>query len=146
MLRWMTPLLVAIFTIETAAADALPAPKRDAPKKTAVRAAAQLPPGLPRSHYKYRTTVAPGAAPLYVRRGRALVVEEEDPDVLFTPVGVVPYAPRVHGTPLLPGSSTLPGYYGTSHSYSYDGPYYGGPSYGPYWNRLPYACGVYGYC
>ena len=92
------------------------------------------------------TTVAPGAAPLYVRRGRALVVEEEDPDVLFTPVGVVPYAPRVFGTPLLPGSSTLPGYYGTNHSYSYDGAYYGGPSYGPYWNRLPYACGVYGYC
>jgi hypothetical protein len=45
----------------------------------------------------------------------------------------------------LPGSSTLPGYYGTNHSYSYDGPYYGGP-YEPYWNRLPYACGVYGYC
>src|SRR3954454_17048057 len=115
-------------------------------KRAPVRAARQLPPGLPRAHYNYRTTVAPGAAPLYVRRGRALVVEEEDPDVLFTPVGVVPYAPRVFGTPLLPGSSTLPGYYGTSHSYSYDGPYYGGPSYGPYWNRLPYACGVYGYC
>ena len=48
-------------------------------------------------------------------------------------------------TPILPGSSTLPGYYGTSHSYSYDGPYYGGP-YTPYWDRLPYACGVYGYC
>ena len=77
-----------------------------------------------------------------MRRGRALVVEEE---VLFTPVGVVPFAPGVNGTPLLPGSSTLPGYYGTSHSYSYDGPYYGGP-YEPYWNRLPYACGVYGYC
>ena len=105
-----------------------------------------MPPGLPRAHYNYRTTIAPAAAPLYVRRGRTLVVEEEDPDVLFTPVGVVPYAPRVYGTPLLPGSSTLPSYYGTNHSYSYDGPYYGGPSYGPYWNRLPYACGVYGYC
>ena len=115
-------------------------------KRAAVRAARQLPPGLPRAHYNFRTTVTPGAAPLYVRRGRTLVVEEEDPDVLFTPVGVVPYAPRVFGTPLLPGSSTLPGYYGTNHSYSYDGPYYGGPSYGPYWNRLPYACGVYGYC
>ena len=45
-----------------------------------------------------------------------LVVEEDDPDVLFTPVGVVPYAPLVYGAPLLPGSSTLPGYYGTSHS------------------------------
>jgi hypothetical protein len=82
-----------------------------------------------------------------VRHGRQLVVvEEEDPDVLFTPVGVVPYAPRVFGTPVLPGSRTLPGYYGTDHSYSYDGPYYGGPQYGPYWSRLPYACGVFGYC
>ena len=120
--------------------------KPAAPKNAAVRAASKLPPGLPRAHYNYRTTVAPATAPLYVRRGRTLVVEEEDPDVLFTPVGVVPYAPRVYGTPLLPGSSTLPGYYGTNHSYSYDGPYYGGPSYGPYWTRLPYACGVYGYC
>jgi hypothetical protein len=194
MLRWMTPFLIAIFAVGTAAAqspgagtsadrpaaekpadppaaakpadnaptskpndgpsakpaDSPAAAKRadnpTAAKRAAVRAASQLPPGLPRTHYNYRTTVAPGAAPLYVRRGRTLVVEEEDPDVLFTPVGVVPYAPRVFGTPLLPGSSTLPGYYGTSHSYSYDGPYYGGPSYGPYWNRLPYACGVYGYC
>jgi hypothetical protein len=127
-------------------AGAKRAEKAGATKRAALRAAGQLPPGLPRAHYKYRTTVAPAAAPLYVRRGRTLVVEEEDPDVLFTPVGVVPYAPRVYGTPLLPGSSTLPGYYGTNHSYSYDGPYYGGPSYGPYWNRLPYACGVYGYC
>ena len=127
-------------------AGAKRAEKAAAGRRAAVRAAGQLPPGLPRAHYNYRTTVAPAAAPLYVRRGRTLVVEEEDPDVLFTPVGVVPYAPRVYGTPLLPGSSTLPGYYGTSHSYSYDGPYYGGPSYGPFWNRLPYACGVYGYC
>ena len=172
MLRWMTPFMAAIFAIGTAAADDPPAPKsadspatksadsiltpkssdgtaaprRAASKNAAVHAASKLPPGLPRAHYNYRTTVAPAAAPLYVRRGRTLVVEEEDPDVLFTPVGVVPYAPRVFGTPLLPGSSTLPGYYGTSHSYSYDGAYYGGPSYGPYWNRLPYACGVYGYC
>lgn len=142
MLRWMMPFLAAILTIGTAGAADGPA----AAKRSAVRAADKLPPGLPRSHYNYRTTVAP-AAPLYVRRGRQLVVEEEDPDVLFTPVGVVPYAPRVYGTPLLPGSSTLPGYYGTGHSYSYDGAYYGGPyDGGPFWNRLPYACGVYGYC
>ena len=176
MLRWMTPFLVAIFAIGTAAADESPgaakatdgpaaakpadspaattspkspavAKRTDNPaaKRAAVRAARQLPPGLPRVHYNYRTTVAPAAAPLYVRRGRQLVVvEEADPDVLFTPVGVVPYAPRVYGVPLLPGSNTLPGYYGTSHSYSYDGPYYGGP-YTPYWSRLPYAGGVYGY-
>jgi hypothetical protein len=48
-------------------------------------------------------------------------------------------------TPLLPGSATLPGYYGSNHSYDYQGPYYGGPNPG-IWNRLPYACGVYGYC
>ncbi|KRR24334.1 hypothetical protein [Bradyrhizobium retamae] len=142
MLRWTMSLLIATFAIGTAvAADAAAATKR-----AAVRAASKLPPGLPRAHYNYRTTVAPGSAPLYVRRGRQLVVVAEDePEVLIKPVGVVPYVPLIRGTPLLPGSSTLPGYYGTSHSYSYDGPYYGG-SYTPYWARLPYACGVYGYC
>jgi hypothetical protein len=48
-------------------------------------------------------------------------------------------------TPLLPGSSTLPGYYGRPFDYYYQGAYYGGPYVGYYW-RLPYACGVYGYC
>ncbi|SDK09345.1 MULTISPECIES: hypothetical protein [Bradyrhizobium] len=166
MLRWIMPLLVAVFAVGTAAADEPATTKpADVPvatkpanspvatkhpdgpvatKRAAVRAASNLPPGLPRAHYTRRTTVA---SPQYVRRGRQLVVvEEEDPDVLFTPVGVVPYAPRVFGTPVLPGSSTLPGYYGTGHSYSYDGAYYGGPQYGPYWARLPYACGVFGYC
>jgi hypothetical protein len=117
--------------------------KHAAARRAAVRAAGQLPPGLPRMHYKYRTTVTPGAAPLYVRRGRTVVVEEESIDLPLISGGIEPYAPRIFGTPLLPGSSTLPGYYGTTHSYSYDGPYYGSPS---YWNRLPYACGVYGYC
>ncbi|MBT1514590.1 hypothetical protein KIP88_29280 [Bradyrhizobium sp. SRL28] len=173
MLRWMTPFLVAIFAVGTAAADESPGAakaadgptavkpadppaaakpaenpaatkrteKKAAGRRAAFRAASQLPPGLPRAHYNYRTTVAPPAPPLYVRRGRTLVVEEE----VLVPTGIKAYAPRIFGTPLLPGSSTLPGYYGTSHSYSYDGPYYGGP-YEPYWNRLPYACGVYGYC
>jgi hypothetical protein len=157
MLRWMTPFLVAIFAIGTAAAqspgagtsaDGLAAEKpadppaaakpadnaptskpSDSPsgkpadnpagakraekaaaaKRAAVRAASQLPPGLPRAHYNYRTTVTPPAAPLYVRRGRTLVVEEE----VFVPTGIIKaYAPRVFGTPLLP--STLPGYYGTA--------------------------------
>jgi hypothetical protein len=175
MLRWIMLLLVAMFAVGTAAADepvttkpaeapvaakpaeapvaAKPAEapvaarRADGPvatKRAAVRAIRNLPPGLPHAHYNARTTVA---SPQYVRRGRQLVVvEEEDPDVLFTPTGVVPYAPRVFGTPVLLGSSTLPGYYGTGHSYSYDGAYYGGPQYGPYWARLPYACGVFGYC
>jgi|tagenome__1003787_1003787.scaffolds.fasta_scaffold20959823_2 hypothetical protein len=72
------------------------------------------------------------------RYGEAQVRVEEEPDVLFTP-----YLPP--HTPILPGSATLPGYYGSTHSYEYQGPYYGGPYVG-YWDRLPYACGVYGYC
>ena len=133
MLRWMMPLLLAVFAIETAAADGPVATKR-----AAYRAARQLPPGLPNIHYKYRTP----AAPPY---GRRIYVEEE-PEVLFTPSsGYVPYVPPLVGTPLLPGSSALPGYYGGAFDYNYQGPYYGGP-YVSYWNRLPYACGVYGYC
>jgi hypothetical protein len=124
-------------------AGAKRAEKQAAARRAAVRAAGQLPPGLPRAHYNYRTTVAPGAAPRYGRRGRTLVVEEESLDVPLISGGIKAYAPRIFGAPLLPGSSTLPGYYGTSHSYSYDGPYYGSPT---SWNRLPYACGVYGYC
>jgi hypothetical protein len=170
MLRWVTPILVAICAAGTAAAQGSPdtpgaanapaAAKPDAPPATqpvskdpgkapaarrpVVKAARQLPPGLPRAHYSYRTTVASPAPQRYVRRGRTLVIEEPEVDVL-TSMTIVPFAPGVNGTPLLPGSSTLPGYYGTDHSYSYDGPYYGGP-YEPFWNRLPYACGVYGYC
>jgi hypothetical protein len=99
----------------------------------------KLPTGLPRAHYKYRTTVTNGApVPPPVER---------DPDALFTPsVPYIPIAPLVLERPLLPGSSTLPGYYGSSHSYEYQGPYYGGPGTVSTWNRLPYACGVYGYC
>ena len=36
-------------------------------------------------------------------------------------------------------------YYGSPWSYYYPGPYYGG-SYEWYGNRLPYVCGLYGYC
>jgi hypothetical protein len=80
-------------------------------------------------------TVYRKVAPRY---REAEVRVEEEPDVLFTP-----YLPP--HTPILPGSATLPGYYGSTHSYQYQGPYYGGPYVG-YWDRLPYACGVYGYC
>ena len=95
--------------------------------------------------YDHGATVSRGAPPAYVRpRGHVGVVDE--PEVLFTPSdGAVPYLPPLVGTPLLPGSATLPGYYGSTHSYQYRGPYYGGPYVG-YWGRLPYACGVYGYC
>jgi hypothetical protein len=36
-------------------------------------------------------------------------------------------------------------YYGSPWSYFYGGPYYGGP-YTSYAIRLPYVCGLYGYC
>ena len=36
-------------------------------------------------------------------------------------------------------------YYGSAWSYYNPGPYYGGP-YVPSFVRLPYVCGLYGYC
>ncbi|MGY4160056.1 3D (Asp-Asp-Asp) domain-containing protein [Bradyrhizobium sp. USDA 4461] len=134
MLRWILPLAIALSAIS-------PADAADGPvvaKSPTVKAARQLPAGLPRRHYAYRTTIT---GPAYVRRGRQLVVVE--PKVI--PLNSEPYIPFVRGEPLLPGSSSLPGYYGNSRSYRYLGPYYGG-AYVDYWDRLPYACGVYGYC
>jgi hypothetical protein len=90
-----------------------------------------LPTGLPRVHYKARTTVVYQPAPPPV------VVVENNPDSLIS---------SWPSTPLLPGSSTLPGYYGRAFDYDYQGPYYGGGPYPSYFWRLPYACGVYGYC
>jgi hypothetical protein len=110
------------------------------PKSRAYSAARQLPPGLPRPGYRYRTTVAP-ATPY-----RDPVVVETDEDLLITPAyGPAGYLANLPGTPLLPGSTTIPGYYGRPFDYDYQGPYYGGPYVSYYW-RLPYACGVYGYC
>jgi hypothetical protein len=135
MLRWTIAFLAAMAVAHPAAgADGA------VPRQSAKRAAAQLPAGLPRAHYKYRTTIvngAPVAASGYVGG---------DPDVLITPAyGPGGYLENLPGTPILPGSATIPGYYGRAFDYDYQGPYYGGPYVG-YWWRLPYACGVYGYC
>ena len=63
----------------------------------------------------------------------------EDPPLISPPT-----------TPILAGSSTLPGYYGRPFDYYYQGAYYGDDGYSPgytsYFFRLPYACGVTGYC
>ena len=57
MLRWIMPLMAAVvFAGPVSAADGPVATKHGA-----YRAASKLPPGLPRAHYKYRTTVAPAA-------------------------------------------------------------------------------------
>jgi hypothetical protein len=69
----------------------------------------------------------------------------KDPDVLFTPSEAFPVVTLPPRTPILLGSYTLPGYYGSIHSYDYQGPYYGGPNIN-YRFQLPYACGVTGYC
>ena len=115
MLRWIMPFVVVTFAVGSAAAADLPGSGATGYRKA------------PPAH------------------GRPARVEEES-DILFTPSdGSFPYVRIPPQTPLLPGSSALPGYYGTSHSYEYQGPYYGGPNLS-YWNRLPYACGVYGYC
>jgi hypothetical protein len=132
MLRWTFAFLFAVAAIAPAdAAD-------QAPPRRAHHAARNLPAGLPHAHYRFRTTITdpepPALPPVYADR---------DPDLLFDPS--VPYIPPLIRAPLLPGSATLPGYYGSSNSYDYPGPYYGGRYVG-YWDRLPYACGVYGYC
>ena len=117
MSRWTILCLAALLaTTDAFAADQAPPVRRGA--RTA---AGKLPPALPRAHTN-RTTV---------------VADERDSDVLIS----------IPTTPLLPGSSALPGYYGRAFSYHYQGAYYGGSSsYVPYFFRMPYACGVIGYC
>ena len=145
MLRWTIPFLSAIGALGTAVGpdEAL---ARQGRHQGWHRAAGKLPAGLPRPHYNFRTTISYDA-PYASRRSYAhRLYAYETPDVLFTPAYVsIPYIPPLIGAPLLPGSSTLPGYYGRAFSYDYQGPYYGGP-YVDYWDRLPHACGVYGYC
>lgn len=131
MLRWsMIPLAVMLMVTNALAADQAVAHKK--------RHVEQLPPGLPRPHYKYRTTIG---APLPPK-----VIVETEADSLISPAyGVGSYIANLPGTPLLPGSYTLPGYYGRPWDYDYQGSYYGGPQVDYFW-RLPYACGIYGYC
>jgi hypothetical protein len=88
-------------------------------------------------HYQYKTVITD---PVVVAHGPAYVYR--DPDLLFTPL---PYVPPLIRAPLPPGSTALLGYYGPPNPYDYPGPYDGGPEI-IYWDRLPYACGVYGYC
>jgi hypothetical protein len=140
MLRFTIAVLVAM----VASGSAMGADK--IPIHRSWHRAVRLPAGLPRPRYDFRTTISYRAPALFPRSYAHRYDAYPPPEVLFTPVyAEVPYIPHLIGTPLLPGSSTLPGYYGSTHSYDYQGPYYGGPYVG-YWDRLPYACGVYGYC
>jgi hypothetical protein len=107
MMRWTIPFLVAM-----AASGAADAADRTVAHRGWHRARAMLPAGLPRAHYKFRTTITYDAP--YRRPDARRFYAYETPPVLFTPV----YYPDI---------------------------YYSGP-YDNYWDRLPYACGVYGYC
>jgi hypothetical protein len=98
------------------------------------RAADMLPPGLPRPHYRFRTTISYATPYVYPRAS-----VYENPGPWYAPAyAYVPYIAPLGGAPWLEGFSPLSGYYGTA--YFYGGPYVG------YWDRLPYACAVYGYC
>lgn len=127
MLRWMMPLLIATFAIPFEAEAAGPAGKA-----AARRAVSQLPPGLPRAHYKFRTTVAP-ATPYPT--AQALY---DGPDVMFTPSPrYARYAPPA--VALVPGPVYVPwpGYFGPSVAYEYRVPLYAGP-----YRRYGYRCGI----
>src|ERR1700680_852047 len=86
MLRWTMPILTGFFAIGSAVAADLPDPRY---------------PSGPGVYYK--------SPPVHGRR----VYVEEERDLLFTPTdGSIPYIPPLIRAPLLPGSATLPGYYG----------------------------------
>jgi hypothetical protein len=138
MLRWVVLFLVTVAAIKPAmgADESVATPER--------RHATKIPAGVARPHSKIKMATTPHPAPRRDRADRSYA--EETPDLLFTPAeGIVRRVVPWFHAPVLPGSSTLPGYYGSTHSYDYQGSYYGGPNPGT-WDRLPYACGVYGYC
>ena len=57
-----------------------------------------------------------------------------------------PYTARLIGYTIANGLVARGGYnYGSPYSYFYNGPYYGGP-YASDAPRLPYVCGLLGYC
>jgi hypothetical protein len=131
MLRLAMVLLAAVVMSRTAeSAD------RAVHRHASYKAAINLPVGLPRPHYNFRTTISFG--PSYPSR-RPLPAAYEVPELLYAPAYVdVPYVTAWIGAP-------LHGYYDPIYTYDYQAPYYAAP-YAPYWDRLPYACGFYGYC
>jgi hypothetical protein len=134
MLRWTIPLVVAIAAVGSAAG-----PDEAFARRGVYRAAARLPAGLPRAHYNFRTTVSWAAPALYRPRYALPGYGYETPDALFAPsYAAVPYMPPLPVAPLLPA------YYEPAYAYGYGGEYYNGPYVG-YWERVPYACSLYGY-
>jgi hypothetical protein len=132
-LRWRHLALLAIASAQATSSQIAFGADQTAAPHLKHTARPNLPPGLPRPHYDYRTTIVK-AAPLPVH-----AQAEAEPLI----------SSFVWTAPLLPGSYTLPGYYGRPFDYYYQGAYYGGDygnGYETYFVRLPYACGVTGYC
>ena len=195
MLRWMTPILVAMSAVGTAAAqdtpgaprptdspatsrpaDAPPAAKPSPPSEPndgaaapidfparpeqrqpaslpprpvaiTVKAVRQLPPGLPRPHYAYRTTVASPTPPRCTCAAGARWSSRRRYRRVYGQAGVIPF-------PFAPGMSTGHRCYRAPRRCpAITGPPIPTPTrpllwwpvYAP-WERLPYACGVFGYC
>ena len=139
MLRWMIPFLAASLALADTAEAVGPAGRA-----AARRAALQLPAGLPRAHYKFRTTVTPATA---LPDAQPCCFADQ-PEVLFTPSdGYVPYLPPAFGVAWLLGYPAWSGNDGLPFDYDYQGPWYAGPDIS-YWNRQPfgYGCGLYGSC
>lgn len=94
----------------------------------------------------FATMVTAGAAdlPTQSRLGKIFA---EPAEVRVEAVRAREYSGPVIPYTLLPDPVWNRGgaYYGSSWSYYYGGPYYGGP-YSPSIIRLPYVCGLYGYC
>jgi hypothetical protein len=122
MSRFIIAFLVAVATSGTAESADHALPRHGWHRTTVL-----LPAGLPRRHYNFRTTISYDAPYPYRRPNSHPVYVYETPEVLFTPV--YPEVP----------------YMLSPYTFDDQGTYYG-DSYVPYWDRLPYACGVYGYC
>jgi hypothetical protein len=94
------------------------------------------------------TAMTASAADLPVQ-SRLGAIFAESPDVRVGAYRTVEYAysAPIISFNLLPYPPWARGgyYYGSSWSYYYPGPYYGGPYYTD-GGRLPYVCGLYGYC
>ena len=116
MLRFAVALLAAVVTCGTAES----ADRAPAPYRW--HRAVGLPAGLPRPHYNFRTTIT-YATPTAFHRPWPRLSAYEAPAVLYAPVV---YVDILYFAPL-PVAPMLDPYV-------------------PYRDRLPYACGVYGYC
>jgi hypothetical protein len=121
MLRWAVALFFAGLAVQPAlGGDGAPA------HHVRHSAAVMLPAGLPRPHYHFRTTISYDAP--YIAHQRHLHrFDGYAPTEVVAPVYVGVRYPVLVGAPWWPAYSD-------------------GAEIGYWWDRLPYACGVYGYC